>query len=72
MTYERPYSFSDEAISVRLPHPEGVASKIANWSGQPVSLTLATELFKFSKLNSQWYQYLWFSERISRILEFMI
>ncbi|KAK6358952.1 hypothetical protein TWF696_000124 [Orbilia brochopaga] len=64
MTYERPYSFSDEAISVRLPRPEGVASKIANWSGQPITLTLATELFKFSKLNSQWYQYLWFSERV--------
>ncbi|KAF3913072.1 hypothetical protein ABW21_db0209189 [Orbilia brochopaga] len=65
MTYERPYSFSDEAISVRLPRPEGVASKIANWSGQPITLTLATELFKFSKLNSQWYQYLWFSERVT-------
>ncbi|EWC48962.1 hypothetical protein DRE_00267 [Drechslerella stenobrocha 248] len=63
MTYERPYSFSDEAINVRLPRPEGVASKIANWSGQPITLTLATEMFKFSKLNSQWYQYLWFSER---------
>ncbi|KAF3922343.1 hypothetical protein AA313_de0200804 [Arthrobotrys entomopaga] len=64
MTYERPYSFSDEAINVRLPLPEGVATKIANWTGQPISLTLATELFKFSKINSQWYQYLWFSERV--------
>ncbi|KAJ6257253.1 hypothetical protein Dda_8142 [Drechslerella dactyloides] len=64
MTYERPYSFSDDAISVRLPRPEGVASKIANWSGQPITLTLATELFKFSKINSQWYQYLWHSERV--------
>lgn len=61
ITYERPFSFSDEAINVKLPYTEGVPTAGGLRDGQPITLTLAIEGFKFTTINSRWYQHLWYS-----------
>jgi len=62
ITYEKPFSFSDEAINVKLPYTEGVPTAGGLRDGQPITLTLAIEGFKFTKINSKWYQHLWYSD----------